>query len=140
MDGYLLGGLFFSALSSATILPGTSDVAFTALVHQYPHLAWAAWWSAGVGNTLGGVITYYMGKKLTRQPQNLSPKWQNHIHRFGAWTLLFSWVPIIGDVLPLAAGYLRLNVYGCVLALAVGKFARYGLLWWGWEKMAVYVN
>ena len=54
------------------------------------------------------------------------------LRRHGAWALLLSWAPIIGDALCLAAGWLRLNVWASTAAIAVGKFLRYGVIAGGW--------
>ena len=64
------------------------------------------------------------------------PRWQkldaltqrDRVQQWGSPILLFSWVPIIGDALCVAAGWLRLNVWQCALFMALGKFARYWLI------------
>lgn len=119
--------LFFSALTSATILPGSSEAALVLMVKTYPHSLWPAFWTAAAGNTLGSIISYGMGRLL---PQKYSPggKTQACLKKYGAFALLLAWVPIIGDALPVAAGWLRLPFVASCLMLAIGKIARYGLL------------
>lgn len=125
----LLGGLWLSAFTSATILPGTSDAAFAALVHNRPELAAAAWLTASCANSLGSLTSYWLGRLLPPR-QSLSPKTAALLQRYGAWALLLAWLPLVGDALPAAAGWLRLNAWTCAVAITVGKTARYGLLWW----------
>lgn len=125
---YSLGGLFVSAFTSATILPGTSEAVLAALLYAHPDSWLWAWLLAGWGNTLGSLVTYGMGRVLPQRLNKIPPRAQTLLHRYGAWTLLLAWVPILGDALPLAAGCLRLPVWWCGAALAVGKFARYAVV------------
>lgn len=126
---WVLSGLFISALTSATILPGTSDVALIAVIWQYPEWAWQAWLVAGVGNSLGGMISYWMGRMLPEKYQSKMTVCVLYFaQRYGVYGLLLSWLPIIGDALPIVAGWLRLNAWYSLLAIAVGKFARYALI------------
>ena len=123
-------GLWFSAFSSATILPGTSEVVLVAMVNAHPQWwAWA-WLVATVGNGMGGYASYWMGRLLPNKYKAPS-KMIGWLHRYGYWALLMSWVPFIGDGLAIAAGWLRLNVYLSTLMLVIGKFARYGVLIFG---------
>ena len=122
--------LAVSAFTSATILPGTSDVALAALVYAQPQAWLAAFLVAGVFNGLGSVASYGMGRLLPqKQPPNA--RIQHWLQRYGVWALLLAWVPIVGDGLPIAAGWLRMPFWRCVLALVVGKFARYAVLVYG---------
>ena len=52
----------------------------------------------------------------------------------GIWPLLFAWLPIIGDALPIAAGWLRLNALHCAIILIAGKLLRYAMIYWGNER------
>ncbi|UOO81360.1 DedA family protein [Uruburuella testudinis] len=116
-----------SAFTSATILPGTSEAAFAVFVHQYPH-AWAgAWLTAGVFNSLGSMISYGMGRLIPPKKQP-SEKILRRLRRWGVWALLLAWLPVVGDGLPIAAGWLRLNFWKSALMLTAGKFVRYGVL------------
>ena len=133
-DFSLLAALWFSAFTSATLLPGTSEAAFAAFLWQRPEAAWAVWLAAGSGNTLGSLTSYCLGRQLPERGQSkLSPRAVSLLRRHGAWLLLLAWLPVAGDALPLAAGWLRLNAWACAAALAVGKFARYALIWQGVE-------
>lgn len=123
-------GLWFSAFSSATILPGTSDVVLVAMIHQHPQWWGWAWLIATIGNSMGGVASYYMGRLLPHK-HRAPDKMITWIYKYGYWALLMSWVPFIGDGLAIAAGWLRLNVFLSALMLTIGKFARYGVLIFG---------
>ena len=118
-----LSGLFVSAFVSATVLPGNSEIVLAALLAHAPELKWPALGVATLGNTLGGLTSYAIGRFL---PQ---PKTDSRAlaiaRRFGVPALLLSWVPVIGDPLCVAAGWLRLNPWLSALLMAVGKFARY---------------
>lgn len=119
--------LFFSALTSATILPGTSEAALALMVHAYPHALWTAFAAAAFGNTLGSILSYGMGR-LVPDKYRIGAKTEACLKKYGVWSLLFAWVPVAGDALPLAAGWFRLPFWPSCLMLAIGKFARYGML------------
>ncbi len=123
-------GLAVSAFTSATILPGTSDVALAAMVYRYPHAWLAAFVVAGIANSLGSIASYGMGRllPLKREP---NARIKRGLERYGVWALLLAWVPIVGDGLPIAAGWLRLPFWPSCIALLVGKFARYAVLVYG---------
>ncbi|MBF9001481.1 YqaA family protein [Vibrio nitrifigilis] len=129
-SGSALWVLFFSGFLSATLLPGGSEAAFIATLslHQYP--AGIAVVIATVGNTLGGLTNYLLGRWLPKPKMNKpyivrSIAW---LERYGYWALLLSWLPVIGDPLCLAAGWLRVHLGLSTVMIALGKALRYGLL------------
>ncbi len=122
---FSLWATFVSAFVSATLLPGNSEIVLAAALKAgaAPGVAVAV---ATLGNTLGGLTTYGIGRLLpSRMPEG---KAIARVRRYGAAILLLSWVPIAGDALCAAAGWLRLNWLGCTLAMAAGKAARYAVL------------
>jgi membrane protein YqaA with SNARE-associated domain len=122
-----LMGLFLASFLAATVLPGGSEAAFVALVLVHPEQALAALLLATLGNTLGGMTTYGMGRLL---PQHLAPAKSALARRWGAQVLLLSWTPLVGDALCAAAGWLRLPWLACLFWMALGKSMRYALLLW----------
>lgn len=134
-DGGTLGlwGLFASSFLSATVLPGNSEIVLVALLQHAPALLWPAVSVATVGNTLGGFTTYLLGRLVPRPRPGRAV---DILARYGPATLLFSWVPVIGDGLCLASGWLRQNAALAVLFLAIGKCARYWALAMGWAWFA----
>jgi len=117
--------LFISRFLAATLLPGGSEAALFAVLKAYPETLWYALVIASIGNTLGGMVTFAMGWLL---PQTQQLKHVEKLRRYGTPALLLAWVPLIGDALCLAAGWLRLNPWQAALFMAIGKFARYGLI------------
>lgn len=126
--GWGLWALAAYSFLVATLLPGSSELALLALVEAAPELKMAAWTASTVGNTLGGLFTWGCGRYLPRWQRLTDLPWQAPLQRWGSGLLLFAWVPLIGDALCLAAGWLRLNWLNCLLFMAIGKGARYGLL------------
>lgn len=124
-----LRGLFLSAFVSATILPGNSEIVLVAVLAKFPRLFWEAIFVATIGNTLGGMTSYAIGRFFPNKTEGKALAW---LRRYGEWTLLLSWVPLIGDALCVAAGWLRINAWLTLLMLALGKCARYLLLATGW--------
>jgi len=87
-----------------------------------PHQYWPALAVATLGNTLGGMSSYLIGRVFPQTRQLKGIEW---VRRHGSFALLLAWVPIIGDPLCVAAGWLRVNPWLSALWMAVGKFARY---------------
>lgn len=132
---YAYTALAFSALTSATILPGTSEAAFAAFIYNYPEHAPGGWLCAGLANGLGSMVSYGMGRLLPDKKRP-SEKIIRQLERYGTWSLLLAWVPVVGDALPIAAGWLRLNWLKCAIMLPAGKLLRYGVIWWGMERLS----
>lgn len=126
----LLLGLFASAFLSATLLPASSEVAFVAFISQHDDWAIAALTVATIGNSAGSLSSYFIARKLPeKHQQRIPPKILQHTQRYGASVLILAWLPIVGDALPLAAGWLRLNVWRCAFWIILGKWGRYAFLW-----------
>lgn len=125
-----LMGLFVSALLSATLLPMASEAVFAAVWYAQQDWAIWVWLTASLGNTLGSLITYAMGFRL---PENtkIPEKSLKYLQKYGVWVLLCAWLPIVGDALPLAAGWLRLNFYLSSFMILLGKMGRYAVIGWG---------
>ena len=124
-----LWGLFLASFISATLLPGGSELVLVAMLHRHPDLFWQAIGVATVGNTLGGMTSYAIGRAI---PNRAQPRSIATLQRYGAGALLFSWAPIVGDALCLAAGWLRLNAWLSTAAIALGKLLRYLAVAGGW--------
>lgn len=119
-----LAALFASAFVSATVLPGNSEIVLVAVLKAFPDRFAQAIALATLGNTLGGLTTYGVGRLIPRRrvPDARSIAW---VRRYGAVALLLSWVPVVGDALCAAAGWLRVPFWPSLAALAAGKLARY---------------
>lgn len=129
----VIAGLFVTAFLAATILPFSSEAALTAalLASEQPWLVLIA--AASVGNVLGSVTNWMIGRGLAQAREGrLSAANEARLDRaehwyrkWGRWSLLLSWVPVIGDPLTVAAGLLRepLRVFLPLVALA--KTGRY---------------
>ncbi|MFG0605115.1 DedA family protein [Vibrio mimicus] len=121
--------LFWSGFLSATLLPGGSEAALLASLSLAQHPVWLIVTVSTMGNTLGGMTNYWIGLWL---PHRTHTQKQGHkaklwLQRYGYWALLGSWLPIIGDPLCLAAGWLRLQAFPAFLMILVGKALRYSL-------------
>lgn len=121
-----LGALFVSSFLAATLLPGGSEVVFGALLLSDSVSVGSALVVATLGNTLGGLSTYLIGRLVP--DRKTDARMIGWLRRWGAPVLLLSWVPLIGDALCLAAGWLRVNGLYATVFIAVGKGARYWAL------------
>lgn len=129
--------LFISGLLAATLFPASSEVLLLALQQQGYQPLWL-FIAATAGNTLGACINWYLGVKLlSLQHKRWFPvapaaldRAQRQFQRFGSWSLLFAWLPVVGDPLTLIAGVLKVRFRLFLLLVAMGKAARYALLLW----------
>lgn len=126
-----LWGLFASAFISSTIAPGGSEGVLGWLVMQSSIPNSLLLITATLGNTLGAMTTLALGFFTARNwPNRISSEKYRMIalaklKRWGASALFFSWLPVIGDALCFAAGWLGLPVFRAVLIILIGKFFRY---------------
>lgn len=130
-----LSSIFTIAVVSATLLPLGSEPAVFGYVKLNPEQFWITVLVATAGNTLGGVVDYWLGRGAARAiPPKNHTRYLGWFERLGPRTLVLSWLPAVGDPLCAVAGWLRLPFWPCVVWMAVGKFARYAtftalLLW-----------
>ena len=133
-EDYSLLGLFFSAFFSSTILPGSSEVVLVALATQSDLPFWNLLVVATAGNTLGGMSSWGLGwlialrYPLTELSKAAHRRAVEHVRKWGSPILLFSWVPVLGDPLCVAAGWLRMSWLGALLFIGIGKALRYWVL------------
>ena len=125
--------LFLSALIAATLFPMGSEVILIALLQQGNNAA-LLWFVATLGNTLGSVINYALGmwaSDYINKKYQHGKSWkqaQAAYNRYGSWSLLFAWLPIIGDPITLIAGLARTRFRLFLLLVVIGKGARYAIL------------
>ncbi|MDQ2081755.1 YqaA family protein [Xanthobacteraceae bacterium Astr-EGSB] len=129
-------GLFFTALVAATILPMQSEAALVALLVGGAWPAWALVAVVSAGNVAGSVINWLIGRGIERfrdrrwfpvGPAALE-RAQRWYQRYGKWSLLLSWAPVIGDPLTVAAGVLREPFAMFLLLVTLAKVGRYLVL------------
>lgn len=129
-----LWGLFFSAFISSTIAPGGSEAVLAYLVSSAQYSTATLIIIASVGNTLGALTTWWLGsftaKKYSMESllSESKQKAVNSVKRWGNLALLFSWLPIVGDGLCFAAGWLKLPFFLGFIAIALGKIIRYSFV------------
>ncbi|MCD1127070.1 DedA family protein [Jinshanibacter sp. LJY008] len=128
-DALSLLALFSSSFLSATILPGNSEVVFVTLLTTVNTAPWLLLVVAIIGNTLGGLTNVIIGR-IAPVPKHhprleLAMKW---LQRFGSPALLLSWLPVMGDLLCLLAGWLRLPWWSVTFFMLLGKSLRYLLV------------
>lgn len=126
--------MFSGAFLAATLLPGGSEVLLIALLNQAPETLLSLVVVATIGNTLGAMTSFYLGRlgRFAKSPEELSgakyAKGLNLIESYGVWALLLSWAPVIGDILCLLAGWLKLPLVSSFLMIFIGKTIRYLLV------------
>ena len=130
-----LSTLFLVSFLSATLLPMGSEPALFGLLKINPDLFWPAIGVATAGNTLGGMVDWWMGYEAHQVVDKYK---HSHVHvkaldwleRLGPKACLLSWLPLVGDPLCAVAGWLKMPFWPCVLYMMIGKFLRYLTMTW----------
>ena len=130
--------LFAISFLAATILPFSSELTLAGLIatSDYDNLLLLV--VASFGNVLGSVVNWALGfysrnlttKKWFPFKETQIERSSEWFRKFGKWSLLFSWVPIIGDPLTLVAGILRVKFFDFIILVAIGKISRYFIVFY----------
>ena len=128
-DALSLASLFVSSFLSSTLLPGNSEVVLVAMLLSGVSQPWLLVLIATIGNSLGGLTNVILGRFF---PLREKSRWQEKavgwLKRYGAATLLLSWMPVIGDLLCLLAGWMRISWGPVLFFLCLGK--AYAMFYW----------
>jgi membrane protein YqaA with SNARE-associated domain len=127
-------GLFLAAFGAATLLPLQSEAVLVGLILSDRYWLWLLLAVATLGNVLGSVVNWLLGRAIERFRDR---RWfpvsarhlenaRRHYQRYGHWSLLLSWLPVIGDPLTLVAGVMREPLGRFLLIVTLAKGARYG--------------
>ena len=134
LDWGLLG-LFIGTFLAATILPFSSDALYIAVLTVTDNPVQCLW-VATLGNWLGGITTYYIGRigkwewleKWFSVKKETLEQQKTRVDKYGIWLALLSWVPFIGDMFVVALGFYRTKQIPTIILLLIGKFLRF-LVW-----------
>ncbi|MDA0331660.1 MAG: DedA family protein [Proteobacteria bacterium] len=126
-------GLFIAAFLAATILPAQSEAGLAALILASPASVTLLVATASLGNILGSVVNWYLGRGINRftgkrwfpASEDQLSRVTNWYSRYGRWSLLLSWVPVIGDPLTVVAGIMREPLLRFLLIVGIAKTGRY---------------
>lgn len=133
-ESYFL--LFLSALLAATIVPFSSELMLVGFVTASDKNPWFFFLAASAGNILGAVINWLLGRfcinwqrskwfPVSKVRLDKITEWFN---RYGVWSLLLAWVPVIGDALTVAAGFFRVRFGLFLVLITVSKAGRYAVI------------
>lgn len=126
-----LTSVFIISFISATLLPLGSEPAVFAVIKADMLMFWPVILVATVGNTLGGVVNYWMGYGARQTfSRERASRWFRWLERFGPRAMLLAWLPGIGDPICTLAGWLKLPFRSSVIYMALGKFLRYVSVTW----------
>ena len=129
--------LFLLSFLAATLIPfGSEWLMVTLIVSGFAPLPVVL--VASVGNVLGACTSYAIGlygsafltAKLLRMDEHDRGRAERFFARYGCWSLLLSWLPVVGDPLCVVAGLLRVGTSRFVLLVTIGKIARYAVVAW----------
>ena len=125
--------LFASSFIAATIFPAGSEVVLATLNITGDHDKFLLLTIATAGNVLGALVNWFIGyylikfkdKKWFPLKKKQLKKYSGIYQKWGIWSLLFAWMPIIGDPLTVIAGIFRTNIWLFLLLVTIGKASRY---------------
>ncbi len=134
--GFELGGLFISAFISSTVAPGGSEAVLAYIVATGHYRVELVVVVATIGNTLGAMTTWGLGVLAAKKYPAAALLSENKqkalslVRKKGIWTLFFTWLPVVGDVLCFAGGWLKLPLLQASLIILLGKLGRYTVIAW----------
>ncbi len=124
-----LAGLFAASFVASTIVPLSSEAVLFGFLKLYPDELVPALALATLGNTLGGLTSYALGRLLpTRMQKKLDPRALDKLRRYGSPLTFFAFLPLVGDALCVAAGWLRLNWISVTAFMTAGRLIRYWIV------------
>lgn len=133
--GYV--GLFLVSFLSATIIPASSEAVFVLMISNGfdPFFSLVL---ATIGNTLGGMTSYVLGRlgnwkwlnKWFGIKEDKVARFQSRVQITGIYSALLCWAPVIGDIIAVVLGFLRLRIVPVLILMTIGKLARYLFLYW----------
>lgn len=129
-------GLFIAAFGAATLVPLQSEAVLVGLLVLDDYPVWALLLVATTGNVLGSMVNWLLGRSIEHWrharwfpvSEDKLARAQRAYHRYGRWSLLLSWVPIIGDPLTVIAGMMREPLWRFTLIVSIAKATRYLIL------------
>lgn len=135
--------LFISAFGAATLLPLQSEAVLLGLFAESSHSVFALIVVASIANVLGSCVNWWLGLKIEKYKNK---KWfpmsekkmiqaQNIYQKYGSWSLLLSWMPIIGDPITLIAGLLKEKFVRFLLIVSIAKTGRYLFIYLMWYQI-----
>jgi len=132
---YGLWGMFVSAFLAGSVLPFSSELVMLGLIAAGVDPV-ELFWTASIGNTLGGLLNYGIGTlgnpamiaKWTHVKEEKLNKGLYYARRYGYFSGLLAWVPLLGSVITVALGFVRVNFFASALFMAIGKSSRYAVI------------
>ena len=128
-----LFGLFLGCMLSATIIPFSSEFLVAGAMKMQAYPLFIIILVASIGNTAGGMISFLMGwlckwewlEKYFKVNREKLMKVHVRVNKYGVWTALLSWAPLVGDLISIALGLMRTNPWKTLAVMFVGKAFRY---------------
>ncbi len=139
--GYL--GVFLGSFLGATLVPFSSDALLIGMLAAGGKIALTVV-CASLGNWLGGLLGFWLGyagkwewlEKWFKVKRETLEKQKTRVDKYGAWLAFFSWLPVVGDLFPIALGFYRVRPGRSILFMLIGKSARFV----GWAVLFVWVK
>ena len=130
--------LLLISFLAATVLPLSSELVLVSQLKTNEHNSFMLIATASLGNISGSIFNWLLGFYLLK---HMNKKWfpfkknqinsaSNWFQKFGIWSLLFAWVPMIGDPLTLMAGILKVKFFLFLILVSIGKISRYFFIYY----------
>ena len=128
MENWGLWGLFLGSFLASTIIPFSSEALLLGAIAIGENI-WLCVFVAAVGNSLGGIVSFYLGRlgKWEWLERFFKVK-REKISRFKTIAALFAWLPIVGDLIAITLGFMRFSPLLSCLLMSIGRFARFAVV------------
>ncbi len=128
-------GMFLAAFLAGSVVPLNSELVLVGLLAAGLDASGLLFW-ATLGNTLGSLFNYGLGmlgkeewiERFTKVPPEKLEKGKRWVRKYGVWAGAFAWVPVIGELITLGLGFMRINPVASLTLVFLGKFARYWII------------
>lgn len=135
MENWGLWGLFLGSFLASTVLPFSSEALLVGAVAIGNNI-WLCVGIAAIGNSLGGILSFFLGRlgkwewleKYFKVKKEKIEKSREKIGKFKALAAFFAWLPIVGDVIAITLGFMRLSPFLCCLYMTIGRFVRFAVV------------
>ena len=135
MEYWGLWGLFLGSLLASTILPFSSEALLVGAIAIGNNI-WLCVFIAAIGNSIGGIISFYLGRlgkwewleKYFKVKKEKIETFRGKIERYKAIAAFFAWLPVIGDLIAITLGFMRLSPVKCCIYMTIGRFVRFAVV------------
>lgn len=135
METWGLWGLFLGSLLASTIIPFSSEALLVGAI-AIGNKIWLCILIAAIGNSIGGMISFYLGRlgkwewleKFFKVKREKIENFKTKIEKYKTIAAFFAWLPVVGDLIAVSLGFMRLSPVKCCLFMTIGRLCRFAVV------------